>query len=232
VSERAEFQLLTTQTETLFVHNTLDRLVMTNEPNGRTAPRVFIGRSAGGDVIRFRYDVPTSLKAELAELAGLLPPYRHGPSSGEFNPIIEALARYQPVETVFEGPAFRFPPEIDLPPGVARITPLNVHLLPEHFDLRDEIVERQPCYAVVADGVPVSLAYTSRRSQWAAEVGTNTTEEHRGRGYAATAVTAWAAETRARGRIPLYSTWWENAASRALARKLRLIPYAVDFHAR
>lgn len=233
MDERDDFDLLETHARTLFVHNERDRLLTTNEPNGRLAPRVYIARSAGGDIVRFRPDVPTALKAELSELAGYLPPYRHEPSSGEFNAVLEALEQSGRVEETFEGPALRFPADIETPAhDLLRVTPANVDILPERFDLTNEIVGRQPCFAIVADGEVRALSYTSRLSEQAAEVGANTDEEYRGRGYAASLVTAWAIETRRLGRTPLYSTWWANAASRALAKKLRLIPYAVDFHAR
>jgi len=32
------------------------------------------------------------------------------------------------------------------------------------------------------------------------------------------------------GAIPLFSTSWENAASQAVAKKLRLAQYGADFH--
>jgi len=44
------------------------------------------------------------------------------------------------------------------------------------------------------------------------------------------AVVAWAAAVRQGGRVPLYSTDWENTAARALASRLRLVCYAEDFH--
>ena len=230
---RDDFALLEIQARTLFVSNDRDRLLTTNEPHGRPAPRVFIGRSAGGDVVRFRADVPTALKAEVAELAGFLPPYRHEPSSGEYNAILEALERYGRVEDTFEGPAFRFPEDIEAPAhDLLRITSANVDILPARFDLTDEIEGRQPCFAIVADGEVRALSYTSRLSEVAAEAGANTDEEYRRRGYAASLVAAWARETRALGRIPLYSTWWANTASRTLAARLRVIPYATDFWAR
>ncbi len=39
---------------------------------------------------------------------------------------------------------------------------------------------------------------------------------------------SWASATRATGQIPLYSTSWDNHASRAVARELGLVQYAAD----
>jgi len=62
------------------------------------------------------------------------------------------------------------------------------------------------------------------------EVGVETAPEFRGRGYAAPVVAAWARVVREAGRIPLYSTSWENTASQAVARKLGLVQYGSDLH--
>lgn len=42
-------------------------------------------------------------------------------------------------------------------------------------------------------------------------------------------VSEWAQRVRALGAIPLYSTSWENEASRGVARKLSLEYYGADF---
>jgi predicted GNAT family acetyltransferase len=51
----------------------------------------------------------------------------------------------------------------------------------------------------------------------------------RQRGYGAATVAAWAAAVRRQGRLPLYSTSWDNLASQGLARNLGFVPYGEDF---
>ena len=43
-------------------------------------------------------------------------------------------------------------------------------------------------------------------------------------------VAGWARAVREAGVEPLYSTSWQNAASRAVARKLALVPFGSDVH--
>ena len=72
------------------------------------------------------------------------------------------------------------------------------------------------------------ICASARISPGAAEAGVETVAAYRGQGCAQVAVEAWAAAVRESGRVPFYSTSWDNAASRAVARKLGLIPFAED----
>ena len=63
-------------------------------------------------------------------------------------------------------------------------------------------------------------------------LGVETADGWRGRGLAGEAVSEWAREVRADGRIPLYSTSWSNDASRAVAEKLGLVHFGSDLHIR
>jgi predicted GNAT family acetyltransferase len=113
---------------------------------------------------------------------------------------------------------------------VIPVTTANDDLVRPVFPLlADDLPWRQPCLAIVADGRLASLCYSARNTPIAAEAGVNTVEEFRGRGFAPAVVAAWGQAVHAQGRFPLYSTSWDNLASRAVARKLGLLQYGADF---
>jgi predicted GNAT family acetyltransferase len=91
-----------------------------------------------------------------------------------------------------------------------------------------EFERREPYMAVIENGAAVSLGHSSRLTDQAAEAGVETVDAYRGRGYASAVVAGWARTIRATGRIPLYSTSWNNLASQGVARKLRLVQYGTD----
>jgi RimJ/RimL family protein N-acetyltransferase len=120
---------------------------------------------------------------------------------------------------------------------LTRITRENSHVLRGlGWDLDASTLEisaqefeaRGPLMVAIVDGVAVSACFCARLTARAAEAGVETVEAYRGRGYAPAVVAAWAHAVRAIGRIPLYSTSWDNLASQAVARKLGLIQYGTD----
>ena len=110
---------------------------------------------------------------------------------------------------------------------VIPVTPENEDLA-RPILLADELPWRLPCLALVVDGRLASLCFSSRNTPVAAEAGVNTLEEFRGRGYAPAVVAVWARAVRAEGCTPLYSTSWDNLASRSVAGKLGLVLYGAD----
>jgi hypothetical protein len=131
---------------------------------------------------------------------------------------------------IHSGPAFTFPQSLPQPTGVVEID--DEGLLEHHFQgwMPGEIrAGRAPMLAILEQGYPVSVCFCSRRTNLAAEAGVETALEHRGRGYGSRVTAAWALAVRGSGRIPMYSTDWSNSASLALARKLGLEVYAVDW---
>jgi predicted GNAT family acetyltransferase len=84
--------------------------------------------------------------------------------------------------------------------------------------------------ATLLDGKAVSVCASVRITPAADEAGVDTHRDFRRQGHAARAVVAWARAVREVDRIPLYSTSWQNEASRALAHRLGLIQFGSDLH--
>ena len=94
----------------------------------------------------------------------------------------------------------------------------------------DEVPEASPIVAVFEGAHAVSVCFCARRASFAAEAGLEKAQPFRGRGLGPRVAAAWTLAIRASGRTPLYSTSWSNDASRAVARKLGLIPYATTWN--
>lgn len=169
-----------------------------------------------------RADVPQGIAEELEGLARAEPPV------ADFRGVPVHAEQYRTLAggEVYAGPAFTFPKTVEQPDATAHVNALP--LLARHFSgwTVTEIPERSPIVAVVVDGHAVSVCFCARRSERAAEAGLETAEAFRGRGFGPQVTAAWALAVRASGRVPLYSTSWENGASLAVARKLGLVAYA------
>lgn len=231
----SDSQLLQLQIDAMFTSDSAGRIVATNEPGDGPAPRFFLGRTCTGALWRVRYDLPEATVQRLEALAA------SEPASDALEVEPRHLAAYRDllrpggeVARIVSGPAYHFPDILPaLPAGVTRITRANLDLLRLlDWDLATlaagELEAWAPMEALVEDGAAVSLGFSARLTARVAEAGVNTLAAYRGRGYAPTVVSAWAHAIRATGRIPLYSTSWENHASQAVARKLGLIQYGVD----
>jgi RimJ/RimL family protein N-acetyltransferase len=214
--------------EALFTHDDAGRMLNVNEPSGKPAPRFFIGRTAQGSQWRFRHDVDDSLRRELELVCS------SEPTTGE--PLVSAtyeniLARVGPIRGIWSGPAYSFPDELPTAPRAVVISQTNRELLRPHLEAwLPDIETGQPLIACVIDGRAVSVCCSVRKTVIAHEAGVETATEFRGRGCAVEAVAAWARIVRDAGRIPLYSTSWQNHASQALAAKLRLLRFGADLH--
>jgi RimJ/RimL family protein N-acetyltransferase len=220
-------ELMRVQIETLFTHDARGRLVRVNEPNGKSAPRFFLGTTPEGNEWRVRHDVDDAIAFELESLCGAEPVRDVAPvDSTRYE---ELLARVAPTENIWAGPAFWFERALpDAPPAVP-ITDDNRDLLRPHLEeWLGDVGYREAMFAVVVDGHAVSIAASVRTSRRADEVGVETAPAFRGNGYARQVVIAWAHAIRGVRRIPLYSTSWQNLASQALARSLGLSLYGAD----
>ena len=226
----SDLALIDLQAVALYTHDARGRIVRINEPDGERAPRLFLGRTRAGNLWRFRNDLPDDLVAALDRRLAREPiaaDLSQPPAC--YDDLYDLLQSQAPVAAIWAGPAWRFPDEIAVPTGVVAITPANSDLLRAHFPwAAREIAALLPCYAVVQGGAAVSICRSVRLTPDAAEAGVDTVAAYRGRGYATAVAAAWAIAVRASGRIPLYSTSWDNLASRRVAQHLGLVLYGAD----
>ena len=225
--------------QTLFALDAQNRIVSTREPHASRGPIFALVRGPRACAWAVRVDVAPALAATFDRLAATEPPVTDLATPPRHAARYRALARQHAAAAtgapaalhLFSGPAFTFPAASPVPhqPDDAIVSIDDERLLAQHFSgwIPGEIAAgRGPLLARLVDGVPVSICFCARRSDVAAEAGLETAPSFRGRGYAAHVTAAWAAAVRAGGRIPLYSTAWDNQASQAVARKLALIAYA------
>lgn len=217
----------------LFVHDERGRIVTRNALDRGPAPRFFLGRTPDGNRWRFRDDLPRDLVERLEAVCAAEPPATDLraplPHEGGYR---EFLAGHAPVAETWSGPAYCFPAALPPPtPDVVRLTARNADLL-RGGDLEpwlEDIGQSEPLVALVREDRAVSVCGSVRITPEAHEAGVETSANARGRGFAVVVVAAWARAVRELGAEPLYSTSWDNAASQAVAGKLRLIPYASDY---
>lgn len=228
-----DLDLMAAHARALFTHDARSRLLSVNEPSGGgPAPRLFLGRTRRGNLWRFQAVIPEPLVEELEALCREEPtgdelhsPPRHAAA------YVRLLEAHAPVREVKAGPAYRFAeyPEPERLP--LALTERDAGVLRGGFEeLVAELPDWQPFLALLDVGRAVSVCRSVRITAEAHEAGVETLPDFRGRGYATDVVAGWALLVRSLGAIPLYSTSWGNAASRAVARKLRLVEYGADFH--
>lgn len=226
-------ELMRLHVEALFTLDGAGRLVAVNEPGGGPAPRFFLGRTADGNAWWFRHDLSAALRADLEALCASEPAAAavpDGPEGGA-EAYVALLSRDGPVRKTWAGPAYHFPAILPDDGGAVRVISADASVLSPYLaEWISDVVTAAPMVAALDGGKAVSVCCSVRVTERAHEAGVETHPDFRGRGHAALAVAGWARAVREMGRVPLYSTSWENVASRALARKLGLIRYGVDLH--
>ncbi len=233
---RSELDWLTLQIGALYRHDAVGRITQYNGLPGDDgpAPFFFFGRTRVGNLWRIRAGLPDALVRDLARWAGSERARNDLEAKPERFAVMRArIEEFESVEIEWGGPAFRFP-DACADAGEARLLapeelPRIAESFPRYADLASS---RLPLFAVLREDRPVSIAFCATVPGAACEVGVDTAPAWRGHGFAGQVASAWAREMRGRGVVPLYSTGWDNAASRAVARKLGLIPYGSDLHLR
>ncbi|MGE0625031.1 MAG: GNAT family N-acetyltransferase [Pseudomonadales bacterium] len=221
---------------TLYLIDARGGLTGINQWDGGAVPRFHLVRSETGNRWRFRADLEPELVRSLESLCEAEPvggDLRADPRLA--GRALDLLNRASPVQAVWRGPAYTFPPEVPAPEAAptVTVTEANAHVLSRWLpDWRPDVPHRQPFLAVLQDGAAVSVCASVRITPAAHQAGVETHPDFRRRGLASDVVRAWAEAVRGHGAEPIYSTSWENAASQAVARMLGLSLAATDFHVR
>ena len=218
--------------EALFIHDDAGKLVCINEPERRPAPRFYLGCAADGVVMRFRHDLEDELVQSLEALCREVVPEAGLTIPARVSARIESLlAEVAPIERRWHGPVYRVPRNASEPSDAIAVTEVSADVLrPYLTEWLVDMTQSQPLVALVQNRRAVSLCCSGRRTPQAHEAAVETAAAFRGRGCGAQVVTRWAQAVAESGQIPLYSTSWENVASRALAERLGLIHYGSDMH--
>lgn len=216
-----------------FTYDVRGRMLLSNEPlpaERRPAPRLFLGRTRAGHVVRLGATVPDTLVRRLEAIIDRLP----AGAGSHLSPDVPAalrrvLAEQAPVAAEGGGPAYRFPASFAPPGEAVRLTDANRALARATYPwLYHEAAAWQPCFAVVRDGAAVSVCFSARLTGAAAEAGVDTLPDFRGRGFASAVTAAWGQAILSTGRVPFYSTAWHNGASQGVARRVGLVMFGAD----
>ena len=180
-------------------------------PDRPEAPRLWLGATAGGNVVRLRYDVK-----EHFALAGCL-----------------ALAGSDAIERELTYVA-------DLPGHRASDVPVVASGTPEGHELLARLAAIgmpaglaemgfrgvgdlwSPWCAAVRGGTVVAVAFAARISALGAEAGVATAPEARACGLGTAVTSAWLVHPELAGRVLFYTTAADNHASRRIAERLGL----------
>lgn len=224
--------LIEVQLEVLLARDRHGRLTTTRDPDARPAPRFFLGRSRDGSAWGVRADVPRATKEELDRLCAAEPRLAApSPAQGPAcrRRVHELLA---PVQLEWRGPAYVLPDDLPRDDRAREVTADDSQEWAEAFPwLAERFGELAPVVVAFEAGQPASVCHSPRGSTGAAaEAGVETLARFRGRGLGTAAVACWARAVQRSGRLALYSTSWENAASRGVARRLGAHLYGEDWH--
>ncbi len=113
--------------------------------------------------------------------------------------------------------------------GIIEINVNNRDTLKNNFKYTWENLEHLlPCSAKIVNGEAVSICRAVRKYKNILECGVDTVKAVRGMGYGSSVVAHWAKRVWENNQIPCYSTQWDNTASMAVAKKMKLRQYAID----
>ena len=221
-------ELINLHVEVLLPHTSSSRIEYWNGEN--PSPRFYLGRTVEGNIWRFRMDLSDEICEELEGLCKTEPADAHGQPKHE-DAFKRILSGHGPIERIWCGPDFWFSDGVPPSSGAVAIDQDNASLLQGELEgWTEEVSKNMPLYAIVEESRAVSVCGSVAVSEVVQEAGVETLATHQRRGYATKVVSAWASAVERLGAKPMYSTSWENAASRGVASRLGLSMYGSNFH--
>ena len=200
-----------------------DELLLGDEP-----PILFMSIGNGEFVHHYRKEVTSNiLKIGNSIILGIESQSKIG-SYEELEYIKNSIKENSDL-TLESGPAFIIPDEMDGASGIVEININNRDTLKNNFKYTWGNLEHLlPCSAKIVNGKAVSICRSVRKYKNILECGVDTVKAVRGMGYGSSVVAHWAKRVWENHQIPCYSTQWDNIASIALAKKMKLRQYAID----
>jgi hypothetical protein len=214
-----DLELMQAHCDACYVQDAAAELVCVNDWIKRAAPAFWLGVTRQGLSWRFRFDVPAEVRARAERLIGS-EPFADGERQ---RPIHDAMYReIFATQQAVAGPTYILPCRaVSVGSQTTPISEANRELLRDGLEAWiPDIAYQQPMVVSLAEGRAVSVCASVRITPTAHEAGVETVGDHRRRGHAVAAVRAWAREVEAGGALPLYSTSWDNHASRAVAARV------------
>ena len=224
-----DLELMALHCDALYVHSDDQDLVCVNDWLRRPAPTLWLGMTAHGMLVRFRQDVPADTRRRVELLIAQEPreplPDRRPRHHDDYCSLVGSL-------DAVAGPTYWLPSPTALPDQPEhRVAAADAALLRDSAlaDWIPDIPHQQPMFVSTRQGRAVAVCASVRMTPRAHEAGVETAPNHRRRGHAGAVVGAWARALLASSIVPLYSTTWENLASRHLAESLGFRPFGWEY---
>jgi ribosomal protein S18 acetylase RimI-like enzyme len=175
-----------------------------------------------------RADLPQALIDQLRPLLVQERPTAAEPAPPDHH--ADYLKLLDPVTRRHEGPALAALKIRKPGPGAVPLDTANADVLePLMPDWLPDVPHRSPFFAVLVNGAAVAVCASVRITGAAHQAGVEVHPSFRRQGHGRKVVAAWAAAVEALGARALYSTTWDNVASRRLAESLGFTPFASDY---